>query len=209
MQFVKSLLRIVGKLVSFIWGYRVNKLISYYLLNYVYSGWVSRSLKHCGSNAFIARPLFLYGGKNISIGQNFRTERCLRLEAHNELGGKKFNSNISIGNNVSINFNCHIACINKIVIADGVLIASNVLIIDNYHGLIDEHTLSKVAPSLRLLESKGPVIIEENVWIGEGACIMPNLTIGAGSIIGANAVVTKSFPPNSIIGGVPARLLNK
>jgi acetyltransferase-like isoleucine patch superfamily enzyme len=51
------------------------------------------------------------------------------------------------------------------------------------------------------------VIIEDNVWIGEGAAIMPNVTIGSNSIIGANSVVTHSFPSNSVIGGIPAKLI--
>lgn len=207
MAVIKLFLRNFGKFLSFFWSYKIYKYISYYVLNYIYTGWISTNFKRCGPNPFIARPLFLYGGHNISIGKNFRTERCLRLETHDQLDGKKFNSSIVIGDNVSINFGCHIACINKIIILDDVLIASNVLIIDNYHGLIDQNSL-QIPPSLRLLESKGPVVIEENVWIGEGACIMPGVTIGRGSIIGANAVVTKSFPPYSIVGGVPAKLLN-
>lgn len=58
-----------------------------------------------------------------------------------------------------------------------------------------------------VLISKGPVVIEDNVWIGEHACIMPGTTIGKGSIVGANAVVTKDVPPYSLVGGVPAKLI--
>lgn len=56
---------------------------------------------------------------------------------------------------------------------------------------------------------KNPVIIGNNVWIGTRAIILPGIKIGDNSIIGAGAVVTKSFGPNSIIGGVPARLIKK
>jgi acetyltransferase-like isoleucine patch superfamily enzyme len=87
-----------------------------------------------------------------------------------------------------------------------VLLASKVFITDHYHGGIDSESI-KIPPSTRIVQSKGPVIIEDNVWIGQGVAIMPDVTIGKNSIIGANAVVTKSFPPNSIIGGVPARLI--
>ena len=55
--------------------------------------------------------------------------------------------------------------------------------------------------------SKGPVIIEDNVWIGEGVCVLPNVTIGRNSIVGANSVVTKSFSENSVIAGNPAKLI--
>ena len=62
-------------------------------------------------------------------------------------------------------------------------------------------------PSLRKLYSKGPVIIEDNVWIGEGVAILPNVIIGENSIIGANAVVTKDIPRNSVVGGNPAKII--
>lgn len=56
-------------------------------------------------------------------------------------------------------------------------------------------------------ESKGPIIVEDDVWIGSDATILSGITIGRGSVIAAGSVVTKSFPPYSIIGGNPARLL--
>ena len=53
----------------------------------------------------------------------------------------------------------------------------------------------------------GPPTIGDDVWIGPGARILGDISIGNNSVIGANAVVTKSFPANSVVGGVPARLL--
>ena len=64
-----------------------------------------------------------------------------------------------------------------------------------------------IAPNYRPLYSKGPVIIEDNVWIGEGAMIMPNIHIGKGSIIAANSVVTSNIPAYSIAAGVPAKVI--
>lgn len=52
-----------------------------------------------------------------------------------------------------------------------------------------------------------PVVIEDDVWCGANVTILKGVTIGRGSVVAAGAVVTKSFPPYSIIGGVPARLL--
>ena len=93
-----------------------------------------------------------------------------------------------------------------VFIGDNVLIGSNVLITDHQHGLNDLKTL-KIPPSKRSLISKGDVVIENNVWIGENAVIIPGVRIGKNSIVGANSVVTKSFKNNSIIGGVPAKLI--
>jgi acetyltransferase-like isoleucine patch superfamily enzyme len=56
-----------------------------------------------------------------------------------------------------------------------------------------------------LVFSKGPVIIEDGVWIGEGACVLPGVRVGRFAIVGANAVVTRDVPPYTVVGGVPAR----
>ena len=52
-----------------------------------------------------------------------------------------------------------------------------------------------------------PVVIEDDVWCGANVTILKGVTIGHGSVVAAGAVVTKSFPPYSIIGGIPAKLL--
>lgn len=59
----------------------------------------------------------------------------------------------------------------------------------------------------KLLENDMPVVIEDDVWVGANVIILKGVTIGKGSVVAAGAVVTKSFPPYSIIGGVPANLL--
>lgn len=52
-----------------------------------------------------------------------------------------------------------------------------------------------------------PIIVEDDVWIGANAVLVSGVTIGKGSVVGAGAVVTRSFPPYSIIAGVPARTI--
>ena len=59
----------------------------------------------------------------------------------------------------------------------------------------------------KLPENDAPVIIEDDVWTGANVTILKGVTIGRGSVIAAGAVVTKSFPHYSIIGGVPAKLI--
>lgn len=60
--------------------------------------------------------------------------------------------------------------------------------------------------SNRLVQTQ-PVLIEDDVWVGTNAVIMPGLTIGSGSIVGAGAVVTRDVPPFSVVAGVPARII--
>jgi acetyltransferase-like isoleucine patch superfamily enzyme len=128
------------------------------------------------------------------------------MEAWDEHCGESFNPKIEIADNVCVNWDFHIGAIDRIEIRSGVLIGSHVLITDHAHGSPRSEDF-ELPPARRPLYSKGPVLIEENVWIGEGVCILPGVTIGRGAIIGSNAVVTSNVPPGSIVGGVPAKTL--
>lgn len=203
--FLLKLIDFFAVILSYTFSYNIIKSIRF-IKNRVYSFAIKRSFKKCGSNFYIEAPVYLHDSKNIEIGDNFYCFERLRLETFNKHNGAVFNPKIVIGNNVSINYNCHIGCINSITIEDNVLMASNVFITDHFHGNSDNLSTS-LPPSKRVLESKGSVIINKNVWIGENVAIMPNVTIGENSIVGANSVVTKSFPANSIIGGIPAKSL--
>jgi acetyltransferase-like isoleucine patch superfamily enzyme len=173
-------------------------------LNQLYSIWKANEFKKTVGLPFICYPIHLEGGKYITIGNGFGCDECLRLDAIDEFLGDKFTPQIIIGDNVSIQKDCHIGAINKIIIGNNVLLASKVYISDHSHGEITKEALL-LPPSKRKLYSKGPVIIEDNVWLGEGVVILAGVTIGKNSIVGANAVVTKSMPTNSVIAGNPAR----
>ncbi len=175
---------------------------------YIYSLWKCNEFKETGDFFLIQYPLYINGGKNISIGNNFNCDQRLRLEAWDLYLGQIFSPEITIGNNVSIQKDCHIGGINKIIIGDNVLIASKVYISDHSHGEITKDELL-IAPIKRKLFSKGPVIIENNVWLGEGVIILPNVTVGENSIIGANSVVSKSVPKNCVAAGNPARIIRE
>jgi acetyltransferase-like isoleucine patch superfamily enzyme len=164
------------------------------------------SFKFLGTNARLPDVRIIKNPQYISIGNNFSALTNLRLEAWDVYKEQKFTPEITIGNNVCFNTDVHIGCINKVVIGNNVLLASRIYISDHSHGDISFEAL-KLPPLSRPLVSRGAVIIEDNVWIGEGVCILPGVTIGKNSIVGANSVVTKSFPANCVIAGIPGKII--
>ncbi len=176
------------------------------LRNLLYSYWIKNEFYSCGKNFRIKPSCGIKGGKYIDIGDNFNALKNIRIECWDIYSNQKFSPIIKIGNNISMNNNIHIGCINKIIIGNNVLFASNIYISDHSHGYIDSRDI-KIPPTKRNLFSKGAVIIHDNVWIGENVSILPNVEIGEGCIIGANAVVTKSFPSYSVIAGNPAKII--
>ena len=83
---------------------------------------------------------------------------------------------------------------------------SRVTIIDHAHWKTD-YSYIEVPVMQRELSTKGSIIIEDNVWIGEGAVVLGGVSIGKNSIIAAHAVVTKDVPQYSIVAGVPAKII--
>lgn len=156
-------------------------------------------------NARIIRsPFYFRGQQYMSIGNQFTSGVGLRLDCF-PVNNKVC---LDIGINVQVNDYVHIGAINLVKIGNHVLIASKVFITDHnhgYYGFEGIHTCPNIPPVERDLSS-APVIIEDNVWIGEFVTVLPGVTIGRGSIIGANSVVSKNVPPYCIAFGVPAKI---
>lgn len=152
----------------------------------------------------IRQPTRIRGFSNMVIGEGFTTGQYCRIEA-GSAGGNE-GEVLIIGQNVQINDGCHIAAIEHISIGDDVLIASRVYISDHDHGAVSLDSL-RTPPKERPLVSS-PVIIENNVWIGEGVSILKGVKIGEGSVVAAGAVVTKNVPRYSVSAGVPAKVIS-
>jgi acetyltransferase-like isoleucine patch superfamily enzyme len=208
---MKQLIKNIASTIIVVFSFVFSPGLSSFITNkysQLYTFWLLRQFKRIGPNVFFAYPMYLKGGKYIKIGSDFNCDHRLRLDAYDEYLGNKYFPEILIGDHVSIQKDCHIGAINKIVIGNNVLMASKVYISDHSHGEITLETL-KLPPAKRPLFSKGPVIIEDNVWLGEGVVVLPGVTIGENSIVGANAVVTKSIPKNSVAAGNPARIIRE
>lgn len=159
-------------------GVKISLAFSY-LWDKLWSPFYKRSMKYCGKNVYM-RPTCsdLKGLWNLSIGDG---------------------SSIPKGST----FYCTEA---PLTIGKKVIFGPNPTIITGDHRtnvigkfIMDSHD--------KLPENDVPVIIEDDVWAGANVTILKGVTIGRGSIIAAGAVVTKSCPPYSIIGGVPAKIL--
>lgn len=175
-------------------------------LSLIYNHYCAKKMKSAGKGFKIGYSANILGGKYMTFGNNFMSFSRLRIEAYDSHLGHSYTPSIEIGDNVSINFDCHIGCVNRVIIGNNVLLASKIFITDHMHGEITADAL-KISPSLRKVVSKGPVVIKDNVWIGEGVVILPNVTIGENSIIGANSVVSKDVPANAVVAGIPAKVI--
>ena len=161
------------------------------------------------NGVFFSLDVFLLGEEYISIGKGTYIGEHKHLTAwKTTCAGGCFNPEIHIGENCCFGNWNHITAINSIKIGNNLLTGKWVTITDNSHGETDSDTL-KIAPLMRIVTSKGPVVIGDNVWIGDKATILPGVTIGDGAVIAANAVVTKDVPPYSVVGGNPARIIKQ
>jgi maltose O-acetyltransferase len=168
--------------------------------------------------ALIHRARRLTREYNATVSDDASNRKKILSELFNNIGSNvnidtpfycDYGKHISIGNNVIININCTFVDCNKIEIGNNVLIASNVQIYTATHPvemserLVDGWVENEEIPYFRTFAL--PVKIEDNVWIGGGVIILPGVTIGENSVIGAGSIVTRSVPKNCVAYGNPCR----
>jgi acetyltransferase-like isoleucine patch superfamily enzyme len=166
---------------------------------------VLQGMRHAeiGRYARIARfaRITAWRGGRLRIGRNFSLGESSIIENGFNIAAMK--GVIEIGDNVGIGAFSFISCPSSVKLGSD-------CIIGQYFSV---HAQNHVVDGAGLFRLQGTiergVEIGDNCWIGAKVTVLDGVTIGAGCIVAAGAVVTKSFPPNSVIGGCPARLLRQ
>lgn len=183
-----KVMRLLGRLINFVitifnylcWSWRLGGF-----------GWRSR----LGRCVMLTNPAAILIGKKVIVRSGARLEAIgLAVDCQPK---------ITIGDGSAIQFNFHCGAVESVTIGVDVVIGGNVYITDHDH-CYDDPALS-VRRNVKLIAS--PVVIEDECWLGEGCVILKGVTVGRRSVVGANAVVTKSIPPYSVACGNPARVI--
>lgn len=202
---IKKILIFVMWLASKIYPYNLSSKIQGYKYG-IYSLWVRNFFGIIGDSNYFCGNVKLVGGKYISIGNHNLFGGYLFLGVWERFNNQSFSPRLTIGNNCNFGYYNHISCCNSISIGDNFLSGMYVYISDNNHGHVNKEE-TVLPPEKRPLVSKGPVVIGNNVWVGDKVVILPGVKIGDGVIIAANAVVANDVPKNSLVGGVPAKII--
>lgn len=165
------------------------------------------TIAEIGRNVRISRSTHVSGGSHIRIGDDVSIagHGWILVPGHEKRSGS--DPVISIASGTSIGEACTISAVNHVHIHSNVLFGPRVWVTDHNHEYAD---ITRPIQD-QGWTADGSVDIEENCWIGTGAVIIGArpLTIGRGSVVGANSVVTSDVPAFSVVAGNPARLVRR
>lgn len=192
-RFIKRLiLRYISSILASI--FKLSTPVIKHLKRLIYLSLAAGKIKNIPVSVQFDGIIHVVGSADISIDEYSRIGSSVEL-------GTEENGCIEIGQKVRINRGTTIFSYDRIVIGDDTLIGEFVSIRDANHGI-------RVSKKINTQPHEAKeIIIGNDVWIGRGSVILPGVSIGDGSIIGANSVVTKTIPENVIAVGTPAKVI--
>lgn len=155
-------------------------------------------------------------GPHADCGNGTGKKENIRIGRYCDILGRIYaqgpDAQIEIGNYTTIRGDSVVRAVEKVTVGDHVIISNHVSICDNNNHPTDPQMRIKMTESgfyselwSNTYSDHKPVVIENNVWIGEYATILKGVTIGEGSVVGCHAVVTKNVEPYTVVAGNPAR----
>lgn len=165
--------------------------------------WYRPFFRRLGRGSVIRRPILISNPHCIEIGERVLIRDGARLEVI-VLPGRPAPT-LRIGSGVNIEQNVHIVCHHRVVIGPNVSITANCAIVDTTHPFEGLPPGGKIGE--RIQPDEAFVEIGEGAFVGIGTVILPNVSIGAGTVVGANSVVTGPLPDHCCAAGAPARVL--
>ena len=182
--------------------YWVKKIYIKYRLWYT-NHFLRPACDYLGDYHTFMKPWYVHlGGPNIRIG------RCATVVGEPDAwvrigvwGSEPGKGRITIGDYVMISPGTRISASESISIGDSVMMANGVYITDSdWHGIYDR---------TRRDATKNPVVISDNVWLGDNSTVLKGVSIGENSVVAARAVVIRDVPPNVVVAGNPARVVRE
>ncbi|MDY4557433.1 MAG: acyltransferase [Alloprevotella sp.] len=176
----------------------------------LYSAYIRHQCRQCGELKLGSTQLHLFGLRYMEFGDQVEMHFNARVQCidYFQPTDQHFKPRLILHDHVVVQAMCHIGCIDRVEIGEWSTMGARCYITDHTHGGTSREELL-LPPRKRPLVSRGPVKIGKYVHLGEGVCVMPGVTIGDYSVIGAGAVVTRDIPPFSIAVGSPAKVIKQ
>lgn len=182
-------------------------------------------VRHAKGHIYVGRCVQVLNAGRLTLGRNVKIEDYAEIQCRSQRG-VVLGDGVTIGRNVSIRPSSYyghtageglivgagsaIGALSWIGASGHVTIGCDVLVGPRVTIVPENHRFDRISLSIKGQGVKrSRVFIEDDCWIGTGATILAGVRIGRGSIVAAGAVVARSFPPYSVIGGVPARLIRQ
>ena len=176
----------------------------------LYSAYIRHQFRQCGELKLGSTQLHLFGLRYMEFGDQVEMHFNARVQCidYFQPTDQHFKPRLILHDHVVVQAMCHIGCIDRVEIGEWSTMGARCYITDHTHGGTSREELL-LPPRKRPLVSRGPVKIGKYVHLGEGVCVMPGVTIGDYSVIGAGSVVTRDIPPFCVAVGSPAKVIKQ